>query len=92
MRFIKSIYPSLTTFQGFPRTLKQFGQHAFSVFWLSSTGGRGRLPEAVCPLGNFGCPEIWSENNRKINITKEISITIDFAPPEKIPGRKPEFF
>ena len=40
-------------------------------------------PEAVCPL------EIWSENNRKISITKEFCITIDFAPLKKILGIKP---
>ena len=27
-------------------------------------------------------------SNRRISITKEICITIDFAPPEKLPGRK----
>ena len=55
-------------------------------------GGKGAPPEAVCPsLGDFCPPEIWSENNRQISITKEICITIDFAPPEKIPGRKPAF-
>ena len=32
------------------------------------------------PLRQFAPPEIWSENNRKISITKEICITIDFAP------------
>ena len=50
--------------------------------WLSST--RGASPEVVCsPLGDFWPPEIWFENNRKISITKEICITIDFAPPPK---------
>ena len=46
-------------------------------------GGGGRPPQAVClPLRDF-CPrKIWSENNRKICITKEICITIDI-PPEK---------
>ena len=45
--------------------------------WLSSTGGgaEGR------PLSQFApTPEIWSQNNRKISITKEICKTIDFAP------------
>ena len=37
-------------------------------------GGQG-APSETLP------PEIWSENNRKISITKEICITIDFAPP-----------
>ena len=64
-----------------------------SRLWLSSTGRdrgrpRGSLPP---PPETFAAPpEIWSENNRKISITKEICITIDFAsPPNKIPGRKP---
>ena len=39
--------------------------------------GAGNAPEAVPPLGDFPPPEIWSENNRKISITKEICITID---------------
>ena len=47
--------------------------------WLSSTGGGA-------PLKTFALPGIWSENNR---ITIEICITIDFAPLEKIPRRKP---
>ena len=48
-------------------------------------GGKGAPPEAVCPL----CPpEIWSNNNRQISITKEICIAIDFALLKKIPGRK----
>ena len=47
-------------------------------------GGRGGAP-----LRQFAPPEIWSENNRKISITKEICITIDFAPLEKMHGRKP---
>ena len=43
--------------------------------WLSSTGGQGsKLPP---PKKN------WSENNRKISITKEICIKIDFAPLKK---------
>ena len=50
-------------------------------------GGQGAPPEAVCPLQTLLPPEIWSENN---SIAKEICITIDFAPPEKIPGRKPD--
>ena len=58
--------------------------------WLSSTGGQGAPPKAVPPPLRLLLPEIWSENNRKISITKEICITIDFAPPEKIPGRNPE--
>ena len=36
--------------------------------------GAGATPEVVC------LPEIWSENNSKISITKEICITIDVAP------------
>ena len=54
--------------------------------WLSSTGGRGPLRQTFAP------PEIWSENNRQIGITKEICIAIDFAPPppKKIPGSKSE--
>ena len=43
--------------------------------------GEHTLPEAVCPcLGDSPPPEIWSKNSRKISITKEICITIDFAP------------
>ena len=35
-------------------------------------------------------PKIWSENNRKLSVTNEICMTIDFAPSaKKIPGRKP---
>ena len=44
--------------------------------------------QVVCPPQKKN----WFENNRKISITKEICMTIDFAPPpEKIPGRKPDF-
>ena len=53
-------------------------------------GAGGAPSEAVCPPRRLlPPPEIWSENNRKITVTKEICITIDFAPPEKIPRRKP---
>ena len=41
------------------------------------------------PPETFAPPEIWSENNRNISITKEICITIDFAPLKKISGRIP---
>ena len=55
--------------------------------WLSSTGGGGAggaQPEAVPPFETFiPHPEICSENNRKISITKEICITIDFVPLKK---------
>ena len=47
--------------------------------------GGGAPLRQFAPLGDFCRPEIWSESNRKI------SITIDFALPEKIPGRKPGF-
>ena len=41
------------------------------------------------PLRQFAPPpEIWSENNRKISITKEICITTDLAPPEKNSWKK----
>ena len=54
------------------------------IFWLSYTGGR----EAACPPQRLApSPEIWSENNKRFSITKEICITIDS--PEKIPGRRP---
>ena len=54
-------------------------------------GDRGDPLRQFTPLRDFAPPpEIWSENNRKISITKEICITIDFAPLEKIPGRKPD--
>ena len=44
-------------------------------------GAGAPLPEAVClPQRLLPLPEIWFENNRKISITKEICITIDFAP------------
>ena len=55
------------------------------------TQGTGFLPQggsSLFPSETFVPPEIWSENNRKTGITKEICITTDFAPPEKIPGRK----
>ena len=53
-------------------------------------GEGGSPPPAVfSPSETFAPPKIWSENNRKISTTKEICITIDFAPLEKIPGRKP---
>ena len=52
-----------------------------------SLGRQGApLPEAVCPPER---PEIWSENNRKISITKEICITIDFDSLKNVPGRRP---
>ena len=45
----------------------------------------GFLPQGGAPLRQFvssetfaPSPEIWSENNRKISITKENCITIDF--------------
>ena len=43
-------------------------------------GGQGGAPNSssLPPSKTFAPPEIWSENNWKI------SITIDFAPPEKI--------
>ena len=41
------------------------------------------VPESPPPLRQFALPEIWSENNRKISIMKEICITINFAHPEK---------
>ena len=63
--------------------LKQFLQN-----WLSFTGGQG-VPPWGSPLPRLP-PEIWSENNRKINVIKEICVTIDSAPQTKIPGRKPE--
>ena len=45
-----------------------------------SQEGRGVPLEAVChSSGTFAPPKIWSENNRKISITKQIYITIDFA-------------
>ena len=51
--------------------------------------GSGECPlrQSATPQGLLP-PNIWSENNRKISITKEIHITIDF-PPEKIPRRQP---
>ena len=55
--------------------------------------GQGSAPlKQFSHFRNF-CPppEIWSENNRKISITIEICITIDFAPLKKIPGRKPGY-
>ena len=39
------------------------------------------------PPRDICLPELWSENN--ISITIEICMSIDFAPSEKIPGRKP---
>ena len=79
---------------------KQFCLYHFSTkrfryvlfLWLYGflpEGDRGAPPEAVCPLPRDFCPlpEIWSENNRKISIKIEISITID-SRPKKFPGRK----
>ena len=43
------------------------------------------------PLRQFApleTSEIWSESNRKISITKEICITIDFVSPEKFSWKK----
>ena len=53
--------------------------------------GAGGAPLRQFALGDFAPPEVWSENNRKISITKEICITIDFAPLKKfLEGRKSE--
>ena len=43
--------------------------------FLPRGGGGGG---AGTPLSDFP-PKIWSENNRKISITKEMCMTIDFA-------------
>ena len=51
----------------------------FIRFWLSSTGGAPQRKFAT-PYGDFCAPVIWPENNRKINTTKEICITIDSPP------------
>ena len=49
--------------------------------------GQGGAPLRQFTLLRDFCPspppEIWSKNNRKINIAKEICITIDFAPLKK---------
>ena len=52
---------------------------------------RGEGEQGVLPSETFApLLKIWSKNNRKINITLEIFITIDFASPQKKkPGRKP---
>ena len=39
------------------------------------------------PPRDFCLPELWSKND--ISITIEICMSRDFAPSEKIPGRKP---
>ena len=44
--------------------------------WVSLTGGQGRPLSQFSPSETFPLPEIWSQNNRKINITKEIYKTI----------------
>ena len=54
------------------------GSHSIWIFLIHA----GFLPQG-CPHEAFAPPKIWSEDNRKI------SITIDFAPLNKIPGRKP---
>ena len=62
----------------------------FTISWLSSTGGMRVPPELVCPPRRLLSPlEIWSENNRKVSITKEICITIDSPP--KNPWKKARF-
>ena len=44
-------------------------------------GDRGPLRQFASPSETFApLPEMWSENNRKVSIRKEICITIDFAP------------
>ena len=43
----------------------------------------GHPSEAGFPPQKLLSPETWFEDNRKISITKEISITIDFALPEE---------
>ena len=72
--------------------LLQISLHDYSVAnaGLLPWGAGGAPPEAV-PLETFAPPlENWSENNRKISITKEICITVDFNP-WKNPWRKPEW-
>ena len=44
-------------------------------------------PPPPPPPRDICLPELWSENN--ISITIETCMSIDFAPSEKIPGRKP---
>ena len=46
--------------------------------WLSSTGG-APLKQFVPSSETFCLPEIWSKSNRKISITIEICITVDFT-------------
>ena len=58
------------------------------AFFHRGKGARGAPWGSLPPSETLPLPEIWSENN---SITKEICITIDFAPPEKIPERKPAF-
>ena len=66
----------------------RFLGHPVLLAFFHGGGGAGERP-----LRQFAPPEIWSENNRKISITKDICITIDFAPPpEKNPGRKPVLY
>ena len=51
-------------------------------------GGGGGGGEEGAPLKQFALPsktfapppKIWSENDRKVSITKEICVTLDFAP------------
>ena len=55
-----------------------FSWDLYALFWLFSIGGggggggRSGLPEAVCPLK-------LSENNRKINRTKEMQASISWG-------------
>ena len=89
LKVTKFQLPTVYRFSKAEGTTWLWTDSAFPPPWLSSTGAGGAPLRQFAPLGDFSSLEIWSENNRKISITKEICITIDFDPPEKIPRRKP---
>ena len=60
----------------------EMGATASSGFLPRGAGG-APLRQFSPPLRGFCPPVIWSENNRKISITKEICITIDLPLPRK---------
>ena len=61
-------------------------------FWLSSTGRQEGPLRQFAPSETFAPLKFGPKTIEKLAVTKEICITIDFAPsPEKIPGGKPSF-
>ena len=60
----------------------EFRQSVLQLAYFYRGRDRGRPLRQFAPFRDF-LPEIWSEYNRKTSITKEICITIDFAPLKK---------